>query len=93
MAPIVVVSARHPSAGEASGPFAVLRILVSNRQIRVAMISAVCSVLLIVLMAGAAIVCADDACRGLPDPRAVLEVDDGQPDPGVGLHTGVVLVR
>ncbi len=78
-----VVSARHPSSVEVAGTFAVLRMLVSNRQIRVAVISALCSVVLVVIMAGAAIMCADNACRSLPDPRAVIEVENGPPDPVV----------
>ena len=88
MAPFVV-SARHPPAGEI-GAFPGLP--VSIRRIRVAVISALCSVVLIVFMAGAAIMCADNACRGLPDPRAVLEVENGHSDPAVpsGPPTGVV---
>jgi hypothetical protein len=85
-----VVSARHPSSVEVSATFAVLRMLVTNRQIRIAVISALCSMVLVGIMAGAAIMCADDACRSLPDPRAVIEVEDGRSDPAVapGPQTG-----
>ena len=80
-----VVALLPPSEPPVPRSGAVSRLLTHSCRVRTATVGAAFSLLVVLSMAGAALVCADDACTALGDPesgRAVLDVPPGPPGPG-----------
>jgi hypothetical protein len=65
-----VVALQPPDSHRRTGPTIVTHLLSTACRIRTATIGAALSLLVVLLMAGTAIACADGACRPLPAPGA-----------------------
>ncbi|HWM59808.1 MAG TPA: hypothetical protein VNO83_18415 [Pseudonocardia sp.] len=80
-----VVALLPPSKPHVPRSGAASQLLTHSCRVRTATVGAAFSLLVVLSMAGAALVCADDACTELGDPesgRAVLDVSPGPPSPG-----------